>query len=311
MAHSLSLLDLADALGLGIVDARAEEAPLLPRQLGEDDFPSLVGHLSLTHPHQIQIVGPSEIDWLEQLGASERARVLADLAAGAPCGLVITDAAEIPASLRELARQRSIPILRTDETSHRIIGRLRHMLGRQLAARTTYHGVFLDVLGTGVLLTGDPAIGKSELALELVSRGHSLVADDSPEFRRPAPDIVDGEAPEMIKDFLEVRGLGVLNIRAMYGDAAIRHRKQLQLIIRLQDLEATAGETIDRLSGSRHETEILGLTIATTVLPVAPGRNLAVLVEAAVRDHLLRRRGYDAGADLTERQAARIRADAP
>lgn len=306
MTQAPTLPELADRLDLHCIESGADRAPPLPMQPATDEFPTLVGHLSLTHPHQIQILGPAEIEWFDRQSPEDRAAMLTEVAAADPCGLIVSDGAEPPDDFCAFARRGGVPLLQTRESSQRLISRLRHFLSRELAARITHHGVFLDVLGTGVLLTGEPAIGKSELALELVSRGHSLVADDAPEFRRPAPDIVDGEAPNLLTDFLEVRGLGILNVRAMYGDAAIRHRKRLQLIIHLRDLDSADTSTIDRLRGSRYSSNVLGLAIPTTELPVGPGRNLAVLVEAAVRDFLLQRRGYDAAAELEKRQSEQL-----
>jgi HPr kinase/phosphorylase len=152
-------------------------------------------------------------------------------------------------------------------------------------------------------------VGKSELALELISRGHSLVADDAPEFSRPAPGVIDGECSELLQDFLEVSGMGVLNIRAMFGDAAIRTGKQLQLIMRMEPLDSQQHADSNRLGGELESTEVLGVAIPTMTLPVAPGRNLAVMVEAAVRNYMLIRRGYRAGDDLIERQRSAIARD--
>ncbi len=158
------------------------------------------------------------------------------------------------------------------------------------------------MLGVGVLISGESGAGKSEMALELVSRGHSLVADDAPELHRSMPDTIEGSAPAILRDFLEVGGLGVLNIRRMYGDAAIRQRKRLQLIIHLEPLTGALREQLDRLNGNLSTTEILGVEIDTMTLPVAPGRNLAVLTEAAIRNFLLAQRGYSAASDLMARQ---------
>lgn len=171
------------------------------------------------------------------------------------------------------------------------------------------HGVFLDVLGTGVLVTGSSSVGKSEMALELISRGHSLVADDAPEFRATGEGTVEGTAPPVLRDFLEVAGLGVLNIRRMYGDTAIRQHKRLELIIHLEPLTSDLRRQLDRLNGNLSTTDVLGQAIDTMTLPVAPGRSLAVLAEGAVRNFLLIARGYNAASDLEERQRRAIEED--
>ena len=164
-------------------------------------------------------------------------------------------------------------------------------------------------MGTGVLITGDSSIGKSELALELLTRGHRLIADDATEFSRIAPDTLNGTCPEMLRDFLEVRGLGILNVRAMFGDSAIKQSRNLRLIIVLQDLEDAV--KIDRLHGSRQIRVIQDVEIPEVTLPVGPGRNLAVLLEAAVRNHILISKGYDASEAFIERQKLRLEQHRP
>lgn len=171
------------------------------------------------------------------------------------------------------------------------------------------HGVFLDILGLGVLITGASGIGKSELALELLSRGHKLVADDAPEFERTEDHQLIGRAPELLKNFLEVRGLGILDVRAMFGARAIRRKRPLELVIRLAPPAEGGLPHRDRLSGSRSERDILGVRIPEICLPVMPGHNLSVLVEAACRDHKLRRRGYVAAEAFERRQASKLRGE--
>ncbi len=168
--------------------------------------------------------------------------------------------------------------------------------------KNVIHGVFLEVSGLGVLLTGDSGIGKSELAMELVTRGHCLIADDAIEFSRQGPDEVRGTCPETLRDFLEVRGLGILNIRAMYGDHAIKSSKNLHLIIHLERMTAEDMRQVNRIEGSSGLTKILDVEIPTVSLPVTPGRNLAVLVEAAARHHILLRKGYNASESFINRQ---------
>jgi HPr kinase/phosphorylase len=166
--------------------------------------------------------------------------------------------------------------------------------GDEQAEKTVIHGVFLDVHGLGVLLTGDSGVGKSELALELISRSHCLIADDSIEFSQQGPGAVRGTCPDALRDFLEVRGLGILNIRAMYGDGVIKDRKDLHLIVHLERMTPEKIQQVNRLEGCYGKRLILDSEIPVVTLPVASGRNLAVLVEAAVRHHILLRKGYNA-----------------
>jgi HPr kinase/phosphorylase len=180
---------------------------------------------------------------------------------------------------------------------------LRPYLARALAESDTTHGVFLDVLGMGVLITGDSGVGKSELALELVSRGSGLIADDVVELFRIGPETVEGRCPELLKDFLEVRGLGVLNIRTIFGEAALRPRKNLKLIVHLARHAATEGVPMERLPLNAGSERVMGVDIRRVTIPVAAGRNLAVLTEAAVRNYVLQLRGFDSTQEFIERQS--------
>lgn len=293
---------LHENLALEAVVLDPAQAPPLPPEPLSGGVPTLIGHLNLIQTNRIQVFGPTELAYWEGHEETERAPLLADLFNEDLCGIIVTDGHEVPPDILARAQERRLPLLRSSLRCEHIISTLRHELGRALAASIVLHGVFLNVLGVGVLLSGASSVGKSELALELISRGHNLIADDAPEFSRPTPGTVEGMAPPMIKDFLEVSGLGVLNIRAMYGDGAIRHRQRLELIIHMEPLTSSLREQLDRLNGNFTSNEVLGVPITTMTLPVAPGRNLAVMVEAAARNFLLTYRGYHAAEDLMQRQ---------
>ena len=191
----------------------------------------------------------------------------------------------------------------TDRPSAEVIDRLRHHLSRVLAEREMRHGVLMDVLGLGVFITGDPGTGKSELALELISRGHGLVADDMVEFARISPTVLEGRCPPLLQNYLEVRGLGLLDIRTIFGETALRRRMRLRLIVHLRRL--LPGEPPPpRLEMEQVTEEILGVPIPKATLPVAAGRNLAVLLEAAVRATILRLRGIDSTREFIDRHNA-------
>lgn len=310
MSRAPSLADVYDRLrqplGLEAVHVDRARAAALPPEPPTGGFPTLVGHLNLVQPNRIQVLGPTEITYWTGQSDNARSGLLGQLFRDDLYGIIVTDGMEVPTDIGARARHEGTPLLRAEVVCERLISTLRHELGRDLAARVVLHGVFLDVLGTGTLLMGASNMGKSELALELISRGHSLVADDAPEFSRPAPTAIEGECPPVIQDFLEVSGMGVLNVRAMYGDAAIRGQKRLHLIVRMEPLTPELREQGDRLTGHFETTEVLGVEITTMTLPVGPGRNLAVMVEAAVRNFMLSCRGYQAGEDLMERQRAAI-----
>ena len=166
---------------------------------------------------------------------------------------------------------------------------------------TSFHGVMLEVLGMGIILKGISGIGKSELALGLVNRGHHLIADDSVWLCQKDGQI-EGSCPEILQDFLEVRGLGILNIRAMFGDEAIKHTQKLELVVNIINISNEELRHIDRLQGMHKMLDIMGVVIPEVSIPVAPGRNLAILVEGAVRNQLLKQNGYDAGAEFINKQ---------
>jgi HPr kinase/phosphorylase len=265
---------------------------------------SLVGHLNLINQHRIQVLGTKELDYLNRLRKNSRKDTISQLFSGQSDLVIIARGLEAPPDLVEAAAASRIAVISAAPPSEETIQHLRYFLGNYLAEKLTLHGVFMEVMGTGVLITGASSIGKSELALELLTRGHRLIADDAAEFARIAPDLLNGTCPEMLRDFIEVRGLGILNVRAMFGASAIKQNRNLRLIIVLQEMgEAT---TIDRLHGSRRTRTIMEVEIPEITLPVGPGRNLAVLVEAAVRNHILNIKGYDASQAFIERQKQRL-----
>lgn len=272
---------------------------------------ALVGSLNCIHPSRLQVIGHAELIYLAGLGRTAFTETINRLFSEQPAAVIFSEGIEPEEAFWERARATGVPLLGSPVADEELINQLRYYLTHALAERTTMHGVFIEVLGMGVLLVGDPSVGKSELALDLIGRGHRLIADDAPSFARVAPEQLEGSCPEPLKDFLEVRGLGILNIRAMFGEGAMVQRKTLHLIIDLKPQDQPELQRIDRLSGSLSATSILGVTVPQFTMPVAPGRNLSILVEAAVRHQILRIRGYDAGADFIDRQARAIDNDRP
>lgn len=270
---------------------------------------ALVGHLNLIHHNQVQVLGVAEIEYLQKLEQAEHFSGLKTLFDFPIPLMIVANDLPIPSFLRDYCHRQNIPLLTSKLESPYLMDVLRIYLQRVLAVSTVKHGVFLDVFEIGVLLTGASGLGKSELALELISRGHSLVADDAVELHRTAPEVLEGRCPPILRDFLEVRGLGVLNIRHIFGETAIRPKKQLKLIIHLIAADDDYMKQLDRLS-IRTETEsILNVNIRSVVVPVAAGRNLAVLVEAAVRNYILQLRGKDSTKEFLERHQAIMRDD--
>jgi HPr kinase/phosphorylase len=248
------------------------------------------------------VIGQAEQRYLEDMSRVAREDAFNRLLASQPAGIILANGIDPEPDLLAATRRLDIPLLASPLPDEEIIGYLHFYLTLKLAPRVVIHGVFMEVPGTGVLLVGDPAVGKSELALELINRGHRLIADDAPEFANLAPEMLEGFCPPLLRDFLEVRGLGILNIRAMFGEGAVRESKILNLVIRLRALSSDELAGIDRLAGTLSARRILGVSVPEITMPVAPGRHLAILVEAAARNQILRIRGYDAGADFAERQ---------
>jgi HPr kinase/phosphorylase len=259
---------------------------------------SLIGHLNLTHPNSIQVIGAYEAGTVA--GHIER------LFEAAPAAVIVADGVAPPQALIEGAARTHTPLFASPLPAPRIIEVLARYLAKALAESTERHGVFMDVLGLGVLITGESGVGKSELGLELISRGHGLVADDVVEITRIAVGTLEGQCPPMLKDFLEVRGLGLLNIRTIFGETAVRRKLKLRLIAHLQRPLPGGRDATERLPLAALSEDILGVTVSKVIIPVAAGRNLAVLVEAAVRNQILRLRGIDSMAEFMARQQREI-----
>lgn len=275
-----------------------------PQASSVDGVPGgvIVGHLNLIRQHPIQVLGRTELKYLQNLGKNSRQDALARLFSGPSVIVIVTGGEAPPDDVTEAAEASATPLLTSTRPGRQVIDHLQYFLDAALAAHVTLHGVFLEVTGLGTLVTGESGIGKSELALELVARGHRLVADDAPEFHRVAPDTLRGSCPPALRDFLEVRGLGVLNVRAMFGDSAITRDKNLRLIVHLEAMDESQMRHLDRLHGQRLSRTIHGVEVPQVTLPVIAGLNLAVQVECAVRSHILTLRGYNAGQDFIEQQ---------
>jgi HPr kinase/phosphorylase len=263
---------------------------------------SLVGHLNTIYPNRLQVLGNLELDYLANLDELSLNDIFKQIFGNEPAAIIIAEGKAAPQILIEASEQHQTPLFCSDLGVNRLINELRHYLDEELADKIVIHGVFMEVQGIGVLLTGESGIGKSELALELITRHHRLIADDAPVFRRTGPDIIRGSCPEALRNFLEVRGLGILNIRAMYGDSAIKFNKNLQLIIHMEEMALEKMQQVNRLHGSYGTKAVLGVEIPMVTIPVASGRNLAVLVEAAVRHHILLRKGYNAVEAFIQKQ---------
>jgi HPr kinase/phosphorylase len=272
----------------------------------KDSHEGLIGHLNFIHPNWIQVLARPEISHLNGLDPVARLQTLRQLADSGLACMIVAGGERVPEHLHELADSMHTALFASPLDSVELMWMLRPFLARALAESTTIHGVLLDVLGMGVMITGDSAVGKSELALELVSRGSGLIADDVIELYHIAPDTLEGRCPPLLRDFLEVRGLGVLNIRTIFGEAALRPRKNLKLVVHLEKPASAEPQYVERLPLKPGIEKIMGVSLRKVTIPVAAGRNLAVLVEAAVRNYVLQLRGIDSTQDFIARQAQQI-----
>jgi HPr kinase/phosphorylase len=267
-----------------------------------------VGYLNVIYPNKVQIIGTEELNYLDGRDSRQRWEAIQKIAAYRPAALIVTKEQPVPADLREMAEETDTPLWLSSKRGHELLTYLQYHLARTLAPRVTLHGVFLEVFSIGVLITGESGSGKSELALELISRGHRLVADDATEFTLIAPDVIDGACPELLQDLLEVRGLGVLNVREMFGHTAVKPSKYLRLVIHLKPLrEGEDTDAMTRITGDVGRRNILDVDVPMITIPVAPGRNLSVLVEAAVRSQALKSKGIDPAQTFMDRQAHQMR----
>ena len=297
-APSLSLLELS------LVAGEAGLArPLTGWRIQRPGL-AIAGFLPYIKPGRIQILGESELDYIQTLSPLERRQRFAAIAALPVAGFVVTKGLTPPPELLRECRRRHVPLFVSPATTSVVIQRITGMLEESLAPRQTVHGVLVDVHGMGVLLTGESGIGKSECALDLITRGHRLVADDAVQISRLPSGRLVGRASNLIRYHMELRGIGIINIKHLFGVSAVRTSQDVELVISLERWKP--GEQYDRLGLSPETYEILGEKRPLMRLPVASGRNLAILIEIAARNELLKSQGYDAAREFTERVDAEI-----
>lgn len=262
----------------------------------------LTGLFDYFHPERLQVIGRSEVRFLAEGGAEALGQALRLCDPRVPAILVVSSQ-EIPPAFLERAAQNQIPVLSTPRPAAEVMGAVTVFLSSRLAPKVQIHGTLVDLFGVGLLLVGDSGVGKSESALELVTRGHQLVADDAVEIRLHQERLT-GTSPELSRYLMEVRGIGIINMRDMFGIGAIREEKIIDQVVRL--FRAESRSSCDRLGTEVHNWEILGQMLPLLEIPVAPGRNLAVLLEIAARRHLLKAQGRDASRELQAALARRI-----
>lgn len=284
---SLEVLAGRDGMGNAICSPRIQKLGL-----------ALAGYTAYVHPDRVQIVGGSEMNFLQALDPTARRTAIRRLEGLHVCCIIITKGLDPPRELLEVAENGKMPILRSSALSSLVIARITNYLEERLAPEMTVHGVLLDVLGLGILLLGPSGIGKSECALELILKGHRLVADDLVEIRRRGIDRLVGEGSQVLKYHMELRGLGIIDIKELFGISATGSSQTLDLAVRLQPWKQDAD--YDRLGLEQSTIEFLGVSIPLIEMPMVPGRNIAALVEVAARLCLLRQRGYQPSREFLE-----------
>ena len=277
-------------------ERRFDEAAVRNAQSAAD----LVGYLNYIHPYRVQIVGRREVAYLNESTPDVAERRISRIVTLEPPVLIVADGQVPPDKLVAMCDRAEIPLFATAESAGHVIDVVRGYLSQHFAERTTRHGVFMDILGLGVLLTGESGLGKSELGLELISRGHGLVADDAVDLYRISQTALEGRCPDLLLNLLEVRGIGLLDIKAIFGETAVRRKMRLKLIVHLVRKETMERE-FERLPYEPLYEDIVGIPVRKVVITVDAGRNLAVLVEAAVRNTILQLRGIDTYQEFIER----------
>ena len=283
--------------GLGASELRFDEVAVREARSGA----YLVGYLNYIHPYRVQILGPREVAYLTDGTEEDCARRIARIVTLEPPVLVLADGQVAPEALLAMCERAQIPMFLTEQSSAFVIDVLRAYLSKHFADRTTMHGVFMDILGMGVLITGESGLGKSELGLELISRGNGLVADDAVDLYRINQTTIEARCPDLLQNLLEVRGIGLLDIRAIFGETAVRRKMRLKRIVHLVRRE-TLERDYERLPSEPLRQDVLGIPVQKVVIQVMAGRNIAVLVEAAVRNTILQMRGIDTYQEFIDRQ---------
>ena len=282
--------------GLGASERRFDEVAVRSARSSAD----LVGYLNYIHPYRAQVLGEREIAYLTNSTTADCRRRIARIVTLEPPVLVLADGQGAPEELLSMCERAQIPMFSTKESAAFVIDVLRAFLSKHFADRATMHGVFMDILGMGVLITGESGLGKSELGLELITRGNGLVADDAVDLFRINQTTIEGKCPDLLQNLLEVRGIGLLDIRAIFGETAVRRKMRLKLIVHLVRKE-TMERDYERLPSAPLTQDVLGIPVMKVVIQVVAGRNIAVLVEAAVRNTILQLRGIDTYADFVAR----------
>ena len=259
----------------------------------------MVGFYDHYEQARLQIIGKVENLFLNQLPKEERERRIEDFFRSQPVGVIVTSSIEIQSETLEMAEKYSVPLMRTKERTSEFMAALIAFLNVELGPRMTRHGVLVEVYGEGILLLGDSGVGKSETAIELIKRGHRLIADDAVEIKRVSATTLVGCAPELIRHYVELRGIGIVDVRRLFGMGAVKETEKIDLVINLETWQD--GKMYDRLGLDEETTDILGIKVPSITLPVCPGRNLSVVIEVAAMNNRQKRMGYNTAQEFNKK----------
>ena len=287
--HALEAIYLPDA---------AENIQITSKQVNRPGL-QLAGFFDHFENVRLELVGKAEYLYVKSLSREDRAISLDRFFAAHPAGVIVTSGLEIDEEMIEPARRHSVPLLRTQSKTSGFMATLIAYLNVALAPRITRHGVLVNVYGEGLLLLGDSGIGKSETAIELLKRGHRLIADDAVEIKRVSSRTLVGEAPEIIRHYVELRGIGIVDVRRLFGMGAVENTARIELVVNLEHWEQ--GKMYDRLGLDNETTEILGVEVPCITVPVCPGRNVAVVLEIAAMNHRQKKMGYNTAEEFNRR----------
>ena len=259
----------------------------------------MVGFYDHYEPNRVQIIGKVENLFISQMDPEEKGRRLEDFFRSKPVGVIVTSSIEIDPRTVDIAEKYEVPLLRTSERTSEFMAALISFLNVELGPRITRHGVLVEVYGEGILLLGDSGVGKSETAIELVKRGHRLIADDAVEIKKVSATTLVGRAPEIIRHYVELRGIGIVDVRRLFGMGAVKETEKIDLVINLENWQQ--GKMYDRLGLENTTMDILGINVPSIVLPVCPGRNLSVVIEVAAMNNRQKRMGYNTAEEFNKR----------
>lgn len=290
-----------------IISSHSLEVVYLPKPANEIEIKTnevnrpgivLTGYVDYFDPLRVQILGWTELGFLQNMSDEEREKALAYWLGLHPAAAVVTRGLEIPDYFTDACKRFEVPLLRTDEETSPFLAKIIDFLNRALAPRITRHGVLVEVYGEGVLIVGESGAGKSETAIELIKRGHRLIADDAVELRKVSEQTIEGRSPSNIRHFIEVRGIGIINARRIFGMGAVKPTEKIDMVIRFEEWDST--KPYDRLGLDNEYLKILGVRIPIITVPITPGRNLAVIVETAAMNNRQKKMGYNGAVELMQ-----------